>query len=133
MNRRAAPDALEPRDHASQPAASHPAYRSSVLRSPRHALAAVDPALVGTRGPVFGDDAIGPLDADLTRNHATHGESPIGERIVVTGRVLDTHARPVPHALIEIWQANAGGRYPPTRRTATARRSTRTLAARGAR
>ena len=111
MNARAAPDALEPRDHASQPVASHPAYRSSVLRSPRHALAAVDPALVGTRGPVFGEDAIGPADADLTANHAAPGESPIGERIVVAGRVLDTHARPVPHALIEIWQANAGGRY----------------------
>src|SRR5690606_23709069 len=61
-------------------------------------------------GPAFGAEAATPLDADLTRNGRTGGE-PIGERIVVAGRVLDEDGCPVPGALIEIWQANAAGRY----------------------
>jgi protocatechuate 3,4-dioxygenase beta subunit len=59
-------------------------------------------------GPVFGHDAIGETDHDLTRQHS--GE-PLGERIIVTGRVMDDDGRSVPHALIEIWQTNAAGRY----------------------
>ncbi len=59
-------------------------------------------------GPVFGEDAIGELDGDLTRQHA--GE-PLGERIIVSGRVLDEDGRPIRGALVEVWQANAGGRY----------------------
>jgi protocatechuate 3,4-dioxygenase beta subunit len=59
-------------------------------------------------GPVFGEDAIGELDNDLTRQHP--GE-PIGERITVTGRILDEDGRPIRGTLVEIWQANAGGRY----------------------
>jgi protocatechuate 3,4-dioxygenase beta subunit len=59
-------------------------------------------------GPVYGDDAVGPLDHDLTRQHA--GE-PAGERIVIAGQVVDEDGAPVPHTLIEIWQANAAGRY----------------------
>jgi protocatechuate 3,4-dioxygenase beta subunit len=59
-------------------------------------------------GPVFGHDAVQPGDADLTRQH--QGE-PLGERIIVHGRVLDEDGRPVPHTLVEIWQANACGRY----------------------
>ena len=61
-------------------------------------------------GPVYGHESVGPLDHDLTKNGAKDGE-PLGERIVVTGRVLDEIGRPVPDALIEIWQANAAGRY----------------------
>jgi protocatechuate 3,4-dioxygenase beta subunit len=61
-------------------------------------------------GPVYGDDDIHPLDSDLTRNAARNGE-PLGERIIVVGRVLDENARPVPSALVEVWQANAAGRY----------------------
>jgi protocatechuate 3,4-dioxygenase beta subunit len=57
---------------------------------------------------VFGAHEFGPLDHDLTRRH--HGE-PLGERIIVTGRVLDGDGRPVPHTLVEVWQANASGRY----------------------
>jgi protocatechuate 3,4-dioxygenase, beta subunit len=57
---------------------------------------------------VFGDDAVGPSDHDLTRRHA--GE-PLGERIIVTGRVLESDGRPVRNTLVEIWQANAAGRY----------------------
>ena len=59
-------------------------------------------------GPVFGEDAVEPFDADLTRQHA--GE-PLGERIIVTGRVLDEDGRPLRGALVEVWQANAAGRY----------------------
>jgi protocatechuate 3,4-dioxygenase beta subunit len=59
-------------------------------------------------GPAFGDGAVGELDHDLTRQHA--GE-PLGERIVVTGRVVERDGRPVRKALVEIWQANAAGRY----------------------
>jgi len=59
-------------------------------------------------GPVFGHADVGPADQDLTARHA--GE-PLGERIVVTGRVLDEGGRPVPHTLVEVWQANAAGRY----------------------
>jgi len=61
-------------------------------------------------GPVYGTDDIHPLDNDLTRNAVKNGE-PLGERIIVTGRVLDENNRPVPNALVEIWQANACGRY----------------------
>jgi protocatechuate 3,4-dioxygenase beta subunit len=61
-------------------------------------------------GPVFGDGDIGPLDADLLRNYAQDGE-PIGERMILHGQVLDQDARPVAGTLVEIWQANAGGRY----------------------
>jgi protocatechuate 3,4-dioxygenase beta subunit len=61
-------------------------------------------------GPTFGHNDIAPLDNDLIRNYA-HGGDPIGERIIVHGRVLDENARPVPNTLMEIWQANAGGRY----------------------
>ena len=59
-------------------------------------------------GPIFGYEKIGPVDNDLTRQHS--GE-PLGERIVVEGRVLDDEGRPVPHTLVELWQANAAGRY----------------------
>src|SRR5690606_30022508 len=61
-------------------------------------------------GPVYGRDEIQPLDNDLTRNAMKTAE-PLGERIIVTGRVLDDWGKPVPNALIEIWQANAAGRY----------------------
>ena len=61
-------------------------------------------------GPVFGHGELGPLDNDLILNYAKSGE-PIGERTIVHGRVLDENGRGVPHALVEVWQANAGGRY----------------------
>ena len=59
-------------------------------------------------GPVFGHERVGPLDHDLTRQH--DGE-PIGQRIIVAGRVLDADGRPIPDTLVEVWQANASGRY----------------------
>jgi protocatechuate 3,4-dioxygenase beta subunit len=84
-------------------------YRSSLLRHPKQPLVSVrDPEAVELSGPVFGATDVTALDADLTRQHA--GE-PLGERITVTGRVLDRGGRPVRGQLVEIWQANASGRY----------------------
>ena len=86
----------------------YPGYRSTRLRAPDWPLAPLPEELHDLAGPVFGEDALDPNDADLTRQHA--GE-PLGERILVTGRVLDEDGRAVSGALVEIWQANAAGRY----------------------
>ncbi len=98
------------RDRAWHPPALTPGYKTSVLRSPRRALVAIPQTLSETSGPAFGHHDLDPLDNDLIRNAMVTGE-PIGERILVHGRVLDETGRPVPDCLIEVWQANAGGRY----------------------
>ena len=85
-----------------------PEYRSSGLRAPKRPLLLIPETLSETTGPVFGDDAVTELDGDLTRQH--DGE-PLGERIIVSGRVVGTDGRPLRRTLIEIWQANAAGRY----------------------
>ena len=95
----------EPNVH---PPANSPAYRATALRHPTRPLILIPQTLTELTGPVFGRDAIGPLDHDLTRQH--QGE-PVGQRIVVAGQVLDEGGRPVPDTLIEVWQANAAGRY----------------------
>jgi protocatechuate 3,4-dioxygenase, beta subunit len=92
----------------SQPASLYPPYRATILRTPRQPLILLPHTLSEVTGPVYGPSDISPTDHDLTRQHA--GE-PLGERIVVKGRVLDSGGRPVRHTLIEIWQANAAGRY----------------------
>ncbi len=99
-----------PVDRRSHPPMIHPPYRSTTHRGPTRPLVPIPQTLTELTGPIYGHDAIGELDHDLTRNAAKNGE-PIGERILVAGRVLDEHGRPVPHTLIEIWQANAAGRY----------------------
>ena len=99
-----------PRDRTSHPPAHTPHYKSSILRSPRHALLSLGSTMSEMTGPVFASAEMGPLDNDLIRNFATTSD-PIGPRTVIYGRVLDENARPVPGALIEVWQANAGGRY----------------------
>ena len=99
------------RDRAWHPPALTPAYKTSILRSPRQALLAMPTTPSEETGPVFGHDILGPLDNDLIRNFGTPGEEAIGQRIVVYGRLLDETGRPVPGALLEFWQANAGGRY----------------------
>ncbi|MCW2885410.1 MAG: protocatechuate 3,4-dioxygenase, beta subunit [Streptosporangiaceae bacterium] len=88
----------------------YPQYGSTVLRAPARepVMPALGPDAIELTSPVFGAHEIGPLDHDLTRRHP--GE-PLGERIIVTGRVLDGGGRPVPHTLVEVWQANAAGRY----------------------
>lgn len=85
-------------------------YKSSTTRAPNAPLLRLDPTLSETSGPTFGHRDLGSLDHDLLRNYA-HGGAPIGERIILHGKVLDGDGRPVPHTLVEIWQANAGGRY----------------------
>ena len=97
-------------DRKIQPPYLHPPYRSTVQRSPQRPLVRLSQSLSELTGPVYGTGDIRPLDNDLTRNAAKNGE-PLGERIIVTGRVLDEAGRPVPNALIEVWQANAAGRY----------------------
>jgi protocatechuate 3,4-dioxygenase, beta subunit len=86
----------------------YPDYRSTVLRAPSRALVPAPVGLADLAAPVFGDETVGPGDHDLTRQH---GGEPLGERILVTGRVLESDGRPVRGALVEIWQANAAGRY----------------------
>jgi protocatechuate 3,4-dioxygenase, beta subunit len=99
-----------PRDWQAQPPYLHEPYRSTVLRAPKRPLIPLPQTLSEITGPVYGHDAVTELDGDLTRNAAKYGE-PLGERIIVTGRVIDEDERPVPDSLIEIWQANAAGRY----------------------
>jgi protocatechuate 3,4-dioxygenase beta subunit len=85
-----------------------PGYRATVKRAPRRPLIYVPDGLSEITGPVYGHDRVSDTDNDLTRQHE---EEAIGQRITVAGRVLDGDGRPVPDALIEVWQANAGGRY----------------------
>lgn len=99
------------RDRNRHPQAYTPGYKTSVARSPRYALISLQNSVSEITGPVFGQNDINPGDEDLLMNYAKPGQSPIGERIILHGRVLDENARPVPKTLVEIWQANAGGRY----------------------
>jgi protocatechuate 3,4-dioxygenase, beta subunit len=90
------------------PPLDSPEYRSSLLRAPRRPPLPLPQGLTEVTGPLLGAERVRPADADLTGRHAG---APLGERIIVAGRVLDSGGRPVPAALIEIWQANASGRY----------------------
>ena len=98
------------RDRDQHPPALTPVYKTSVLRSPRIPLWSLQNSLSEVTGPVFRPDELGPLDNDLILNYAQSGE-PVGERIIVHGRVLDENGRGIPNTLLEFWQANAGGRY----------------------
>jgi protocatechuate 3,4-dioxygenase, beta subunit len=86
----------------------YPGYRSTRRRAPDRPLVTLPEELHSVSGPVFGEDALGEGDGDLTRQH--DGE-PLGERIIVTGRVVDEDGHPIRAALVEVWQANAAGRY----------------------
>lgn len=99
------------RDRTLHPPAFTKGYKTSVARSPRFALISIDQTPSEMTGPVFGHDDIDPGDKDMIHNYAADGQSAIGERIILHGRVLDENARPVPRTLVEAWQANAGGRY----------------------
>jgi protocatechuate 3,4-dioxygenase beta subunit len=98
------------RDRSQHPPAFTPNYKTSVLRSPRIPLWSLQNSLSEVTGPTFRRDELGPLDHDLILNYAKDGE-PIGERIIVHGHVRDENGRGVPNTLVEVWQANAGGRY----------------------
>ena len=96
-----------------QPEHLHPPYNSSAKRAPSKPLVYLPHTLTEITGPVFRAETVGPEIADpkacdLTRQH---GGAPIGERIIVSGRVVDEDERPLAHTLVEIWQANSAGRY----------------------
>ena len=91
-----------------QPNYLHPPYRSSPRRAPTKPLVLLPHTLSEVTGPVFGHDTVSSNEFDLT---AQHSSEPLGERIILSGRVLDEDERPIPHTLIEMWQANAAGRY----------------------
>jgi protocatechuate 3,4-dioxygenase beta subunit len=95
-------------DPNGQPPTPCEPYKSTTKRSPTQPLIYLPHTLSEITGPVYGHGEIGETDNDLTKQHK---EAPQGERIIVTGRVLDSNGRPVPRALVEIWQANAAGRY----------------------
>jgi protocatechuate 3,4-dioxygenase beta subunit len=85
-----------------------PAYKSTQLRHPKQALVYLPQDITEVTGPALGSTRVGELDHDLTRQH--EGE-PIGERITISGRVFDTEGKPLRNTLVEVWQANACGRY----------------------
>ncbi len=110
-NRRPETGAFFQRDLGWHAPAFTPGYKTSVLRSPQKALLSLDNTITEITGPVFGHNILGELDNDLIHNFARPGESAIGPRIIVHGRVIDERGRGVPNVLLEFWQANAGGRY----------------------
>ncbi|MFF0267027.1 protocatechuate 3,4-dioxygenase subunit beta [Kribbella sp. NPDC004536] len=91
-----------------QPRLDFPSYRSTLLRHPTKELRHADPEGAELVAPVFGQSDVGALESDLT---VQHGGSPIGERILVRGRIVSGDGTPVRRQLVEIWQANAAGRY----------------------
>ena len=91
-----------------QPNHLHPPYVSSIKRAPSKPLVYMPHTLSEVTGPAFSKESVDDKAFDLTRQHT--GE-PLGERNIVSGRVLDENSSPVPHTLVEIWQANAAGRY----------------------
>jgi len=96
------------RDEESHPSLDWPDYRSTALRHPKNPLRPLVHTITEITGPMLGEGRLGELDHDLTRQH--EGE-PQGQRMLIRGRVLEDDGRPVPNTLVEIWQANAGGRY----------------------
>ena len=101
---------FRPRDWASHPPLIAPEYKSTLYRAPKKPLIPLKQSLSELTGPVYGHESVTAVDADLTRNARKNGE-PIGERMVVAGRVLDENGKPVANTLVEIWQANSAGRY----------------------
>jgi protocatechuate 3,4-dioxygenase beta subunit len=95
-------------DEDSHPPYRYSGYKSTALRSPTRPLVPIAHTLSETTGPIFGAEVAGPLDHDLT---SQHDGVPLGQRIIVTGRLLDGDGNPLDGQLVEIWQANAAGRY----------------------
>ena len=105
------PGPLVPRNRDAHPPAYDPGYKTSMSRSPHWPLLSLDSTRTEETGPVFGHNLLGPLDNNLILNFSQGNAPAVGERIRVHGRVIDEFGRPVPGTLVEMWQANAGGRY----------------------
>ena len=101
---------MSKRDWSVHPPYLYPDYKSTGLRAPTKPLMQLKHTLSELTGPVYGNDAISKYDNDLTKNAIKNGE-PLGERIIVAGKVTDEIGRPIRNTLIEVWQANAAGRY----------------------
>jgi protocatechuate 3,4-dioxygenase, beta subunit len=102
---------LIPRNRALHPVPYDPDYKTTMARAPLLPLLSMDSSASEETGPTFGHNQFGALDNNLILNW-TRGAAPaVGERILMHGRVVDEFGRGVPHTLVEIWQANAGGRY----------------------
>jgi protocatechuate 3,4-dioxygenase, beta subunit len=102
------PIGYRPDPEGTHPPLDWPGYRSTALRAPSRTFDVFPATLTEVTGPLLGEGRVGEHDHDLTRQH---DEEPQGQRIVLHGRVLDGDGRPIPRTLVEIWQANAGGRY----------------------
>jgi protocatechuate 3,4-dioxygenase beta subunit len=102
------PDSFNPVPPGTHPAYASPEYKSTILRAPGRPLVRLPQTLTEITGPSPDADVLGPTVADFSKFN--DGEA-VGERIIVTGRVLDEDGRAVPNAVVEIWQANAAGRY----------------------
>jgi protocatechuate 3,4-dioxygenase beta subunit len=103
-------------EERAHPPYASPRYMSTARRAPTHPPVRIPQSLSELTGPLYGHEVIQPGDDDLTTNACT-GAPALGERIIVSGRVLEEDGRPVPNTLIEIWQCNAAGRYPHVRDT----------------
>lgn len=97
-------------DRGSHPPHLHSGYKSTLLRAPQKPLIPMPQTLAELTAPVYGHDEFQVYDDDLTKNAVVNGEA-IGERIIVTGRILDDNNKPIPNTLVELWQANSTGRY----------------------
>lgn len=102
---------FKPRDRDWHAPPLTPDYKSTRFRSPSHKMLSFPTSIAEDTGPVFGHDILGAIDHDLIHNFAAPDQAAIGPRVIVHGRVMDEFERPVAGALLELWQANAGGRY----------------------
>jgi protocatechuate 3,4-dioxygenase beta subunit len=99
------------RNYEKQPQLDYPDYKSSILRAPKKGKFTFPSSPSEVSGPIFKKNIIGKLDNDLTLNFSQNNASPIGHKIIVHGTIRDQYLKPIEGALIEIWQANAGGKY----------------------
>ena len=99
------------RNYNKQPRLDYPDYKSSIFRAPKNDKFSIPDSISEVSGPIFNKKIIGKLDNDLTLNFSKNNESPIGHKIIVHGTLLDQYLKPIEGALIEIWQANAAGKY----------------------
>ena len=104
----------QPLDLSVQPPYESSLYLSTLYRAPKQPMIPIPQTLSELSGPIYGHVEPASSDGDLTTNAGT-GAAALGERIVVSGRVLEEDGRPVPNTLVEVWQCNAAGRYPHAR------------------